>query len=268
MASRGFSSDLRQIIGPTPVRFRPKRQIASQSLVSWPGSEHPSFGRQNIHGPAVATLSTVGMQRERSRGTGPLEARELVPSRWNDFEALFREYHGVAAGCWCMFCHREGPNGPLRSLARQEANRRDHHALLLAGHAQGILVYRDGRPVGWCQLVRREDLLRIERGRKYAGIASSLGVPPRWRITCFFVGRPYRRSGVARHAFHAALQAIRRQGGGIVEAYPATHGKAVATWFGTTSMFEQEGLRAVRQFGQSNVLVRRTIRPRRATQAA
>lgn len=160
-----------------------------------------------------------------------------------------------------MFYHREGPNGPLESSARQEANRRDHRSLLLAGHAQGILVYRDGQPVGWCQFGRREDLPRVERGRKYQTIASGLGVPPRWRITCFFVDRPHRRSGVARLALRAALEAIRRQGGGIVEAYPATHRNAVATWFGTTSMFEREGFQTVSQFGQSNVLVRRTIRP-------
>lgn len=190
----------------------------------------------------------------------PLEAAELSPSTWPDFEKLFRKYHGVQAGCWCMFYHREGPTGPLLSTARQEANRRDHHTFLLRGHAHGILVYRGGQPVGWCQFGRRDDLPRIERGRKYKSLADSLGSAPGWRITCFFVDRPFRRSGVARFALNAALDAIRRHGGGVVEAYPATHGKAVATWFGTTAMFEREGFRIVRPFGQSNVLVRREIR--------
>jgi len=188
-----------------------------------------------------------------------LETHELAPSRWIDFETLFQKYHGVQAGCWCMFYHREGPTGPLGSAVRQEANRRDHRTLLQQGHAQGILVYREGQPVGWCQFGRREDLPRIERGRKYKEIASGLGQPTRWRITCFFVDRPYRRLGIARLALHAALAAIHRHGGGIVEAYPATHGKAVATWFGTVKMFEQEGFRVVRQFGRSNVLVRKKV---------
>ncbi len=52
---------------------------------------------------------------------------------------------------------------------------------------------------------------------------------------------------------------MERLGGGIVEAYPATHGRAVATWFGTVGMFEREGFKVVRPFGQSNVLVRREI---------
>ena len=194
-----------------------------------------------------------------SAGAFSFRAREFVPSRWKDFETLFRKYHGVQAGCWCMFYHREGPTGPLGDPSRPESNRRDHRALLVAGHAHGILVYREGAPVGWCQYGLREELPRIERGRKYRALAAGLGPPPRWRITCFFVDRPFRRSGAARFALHAALEAIRRRGGGVVEAYPATHGRAVATWFGTRSMFEREGFRVIRPFGQSNVLVRREI---------
>ncbi len=186
-------------------------------------------------------------------------ARELTIARWRDFEELFAKYRGVQAGCWCMFYHRGGPNGPLGSADRQEANRRDHRALVRAGHAHGVLVYAGPVVVGWCQFGRREDLPRVEHGRKYRAARAELGTPPRWRITCFFVDRPYRRAGVAGFALHAALRAIRRRGGGIVEAYPATRGGAVAIWFGTEGMFRSEGFRTVRPFGRSNVLVRRTV---------
>lgn len=159
-----------------------------------------------------------------------------------------------------MFYHREGPTGPLGSLRRQEENRRDHRALLVAGRAHGVLVYHAGAAVGWCQFGPREELPRIERGRKYRALAEELRRPPTWRITCFFVDRPFRRTGVARFALHAALEAIQRHGGGLVEAYPATRESAVATWFGSVGMFEREGFRQVRPFGRSNVLVRREIR--------
>jgi GNAT superfamily N-acetyltransferase len=200
------------------------------------------------------------MRNAKPPETPSFEAAELRPSRWDDFEALFRRYNGVQAGCWCMFYHRDGPNGPLESASRQEANRRDHRELLERGRANGILVYHGGRPIGWCQFGRRADLPRIERGRKYAAISRALGPPPQWRITCFFVDRPFRRAGVACFALHAALEAIASHGGGIVEAYPATRTSAVATWFGTRPMFEREGFRVVRPFGRSNVLVRRTVR--------
>ncbi len=203
------------------------------------------------------------MPRVRAPVASRLVARELVPSRWTDFERFFRRYHGVQAGCWCMFYHRDGPTGALADPERQEANRRDHRALLERGKAHGILVYRDGAAVGWCQFGRRDELPRIEHGRKYRSIAGDLGEAPAWRITCFFVDRPFRRSGVAGLALRAALEAIGRHGGGIVEAYPATHGKAVATWFGTVGMFGREGFRVVRPFGRSHLLVRREVPPAR-----
>jgi GNAT superfamily N-acetyltransferase len=188
--------------------------------------------------------------------------RELTTSTWGDFERLFGQYQGVQAGCWCMFYHRERPTGPLGDPVRQEANRLDHRALVERGRAHGVLVYPRGdrgQAVGWCQYGPRDELPRIAGGRKYRALIDQLGEPPAWRITCFFVDRPHRRGGVAAAALHAALEAIGRRGGGIVEAYPATHGRAVATWFGTLSMFVREGFRVVRPFGRSNLLVRRDI---------
>lgn len=191
------------------------------------------------------------------------ETRELAPARWEAFESLFRPYGGVQAGCWCMFYHRDGPTGPLDRPGRAEENRRAHHDLLRRGHANGILVYHRGAAVGWCQFGRRADLPRIEHGRRYAAEAGRGAAPPAWRITCFFVDRPYRRKGVAARALHAALEAIAGRGGGVVEAYPATHARAVALWFGTVGMFSREGFLQVRPFGQSHLLMRRTVAPRR-----
>lgn len=197
--------------------------------------------------------------RDDARPPLSLVTREFATSRWHDFQELFSKYGGVQSGCWCMFYHREGPNGPLQDAARQERNRLDHRALLAAGHAHGILVYHEDVPVGWCQFGRASDLPRVERGRKYKALAAGLSAPADWRITCFFVDKPYRRSGVAKAALHAALQAMARRGGGIVEAYPALQSHAVATWFGSRSMFEREGFHLVRPFGQSNVLMRKML---------
>jgi GNAT superfamily N-acetyltransferase len=190
-----------------------------------------------------------------------LTTRELTRSTWRDFEALFGRYGGVQAGCWCMFYHRTGPNGPLGDPVRRDRNRTDHRELVGRGRAHGILVYLEGRPIGWCQFGRRDDLPRVEQGRKYRAAAPALGTPPEWRITCFFVDRPHRREGVAGVALRAALAAIRARGGGVVEAYPSTDPRAVAVWFGTVGMFRRERFRVVGPFGRSHVLVRRRLTP-------
>lgn len=195
--------------------------------------------------------------------TGAFRTRELAPGSWPDFEALFARNDGVQDGCWCMFYHRERPNRDQPRVDRIAQNRRDHRALVRRGDAHGILVYDGDAVVGWCQFGRAVQLPRIDQGRKYRQLRARLARAADWRITCFFVDRPYRRRGISTVALHAALNAIRRRGGGIVEAYPTTNRQAVAMWFGTVGMFHGEGFTRVADFGRSNVLMRRTVRAAR-----
>jgi GNAT superfamily N-acetyltransferase len=193
------------------------------------------------------------------------EYRRLSRETWPDFERLFSKYGGVQAGCWCMFYRRVGPNSAPTEALRQEQNRIDRRDLAHSGTSDGLLVYADGRAVGWCQFALRGELPRIEQGRKYRAVPQVTDHSPLWRITCFFVDRPYRKQGVSRYALHSALEEIAREGGGTVEAFPATHGRAVALWFGTAPMYHREGFRTVAPFGRSQVLVRRDVestRPR------
>jgi len=181
--------------------------------------------------------------------------KELTPARWPDFEKLFAKHGGVQAGCWCMFYHRPLP---IPEKERATRNRRDKRALVLERRSHGILVYAGEQAVGWCQFGPREELPRIDAGRNYRKLALP-ETTKLWRITCFFVDRDHRRRGVAQVALRAALQAIRKRGGGLVEAYPATNPRAVATWFGSVAMFERERFRPVAVLGKSNVVMRRRV---------
>ena len=62
-------------------------------------------------------------------------------------------------------------------------------------------------------------------------------------------------------ALKAALASIRRQGGGVVEAYPLTSkkGGSQSLWFGTVRMFEREGFADVAPLGSSR-LMRKVVR--------
>jgi GNAT superfamily N-acetyltransferase len=69
------------------------------------------------------------------------------------------------------------------------------------------------------------------------------GEPPDYRITCIFVDRDYRRTGVAGVALRGALDLIAKAGGGVVEGYPQdTQGKKISASFlynTTRSLYEQ-----------------------------
>ena len=188
--------------------------------------------------------------------------RELSKKTWGDFERLFRK-PGEWGACWCVYYQRPGPLPKAETAGstleqRAAKNRRDKKDLVEMGGAHGILVYSNKEPVGWCQYGPKEELPRIDAGRKYRGIHLD-GDARLWRITCFCVDRKYRGRNVASVGLSAALESIRKKGGGTVEAYPVTRRGALAAWFGTVSMFRQQGFEVVAPFGKSNVLMRRKL---------
>jgi GNAT superfamily N-acetyltransferase len=154
-------------------------------------------------------------------------------------------------------------------------NRRQKRKLVEKGCAHGILVYADGEPVGWCQYGPREELPRIDNKRIYREFAPKIGTEKLWRITCFAVLKKYRQRGVASAALKAALEAIKKRGGGLVEAYPIIPWEQLcregigrcghapsfgnSSTHGTTSMFEKAGFEKAGSFGLSNDLMRRKI---------
>ena len=161
-------------------------------------------------------------------------ARALDEATWPDFARLVEAHHGVFGGCWCMAFHPA--RGGTRDAAR---NRTDKQARVQAGTAHAALVYDGGDCVGWCQFGSSEELPRIEHRKAYgAGAAAA----PDWRITCFFVARGQRRSGVAAAALDGALAEIARLGGGTVESYPEdVEGRTVSVSFlynATVALFE------------------------------
>ena len=186
--------------------------------------------------------------------------RELSSRTFSDFEKIAAKQ----GGCWCMYYQRAKPIRLKSSNPEwKKTNRRDKRTLVEKGQSHAILVYENETPVGWCQYGAKEELPRIDAGRGYRKVGPPSGAEKLWRITCFFVDRSYRGKGVAKLALNAALDSIKRQGGGIVEAYPVVSKKMAAVaewrWFGTPSMFKREGFKKIAPLGTSMVLMRKTI---------
>ena len=196
-------------------------------------------------------------------GALKFQTKELPKKTWPDYERLFRK-PGEWGGCWCVYYHRTKPvprveRERLTKEQRIARNRQDKKVLVEEGRSHGELVYSGDEPVGWCQYGLRDELPRIDAKRTYRKLSLDAGGEKLWRITCFCVDRKYRKRGVARVGLKAALDSIRRRGGGLVEAYPTTGWKDLESWFGTASMFEDEGFKTVAPLGKNNVLMRRVV---------
>ncbi|HWK30377.1 MAG TPA: GNAT family N-acetyltransferase [Solirubrobacter sp.] len=181
-----------------------------------------------------------------------VQVKALEAATWPDFAALVERHNGVWGGCWCMGFHAEG--------AKSAANRALKEDRVRSGRAHAALVYDDGRCVGWCQFGPPDELPRIKHRRAYD---AGLDALPDWRITCFFVDREHRRTGVAAAGLAGALEAIERLGGGVVESYPEdAAGRKVSSSFlhnGTVALFERHGFTRVRALGKRHWVVARTV---------
>jgi GNAT superfamily N-acetyltransferase len=199
--------------------------------------------------------------------------KELSKKTWVDFAKLFSQGNGFDH-CWCMHFQRAHALPNEQKLTRAERsviNRRQKKQLVDEERAHGILVYAEGEPVGWCQYGPREELPRIDHSRKYTvtakDVASTDLRQKLWRITCFAVLRKRRKGGVAGAALKAALHAIQKKGGGVVEAYPIarwqSHAFGNESTHGAASMFERAGFERVATFGKTrfstHVLMRKTV---------
>ena len=166
-----------------------------------------------------------------------IETRELAPELWPDLETLFGD-KGACGGCWCMYWRLE--RGEDWASVKGAVNRRRLRDLVRAGRAHGILAYSDGKPVGWAAFDRRRDFVRLDRAPSLACDDADKV----WSLPCFFVKTGYRKQGVASALLAAAVKAVRRRRGTIIEAYPVRPGKfgkaipASFAWTGTLPMFE------------------------------
>lgn len=181
--------------------------------------------------------------------------RALGPDTWEAFAAIVKKHNGVWGGCWCTWFHGESPEKGSGVAGNRDLKQR----LVMAGGAHAALVYDGDVVVGWCQYGTPAELPGIYHRKQ---VETPEYVPPDYRLTCLFVDREHRRSGVAALAVRGALDLIARAGGGEVEAYPQdTQGKKVSSSFlynGTRTLFEQAGFEFRHSKGKNHTVMRTT----------
>ena len=163
----------------------------------------------HYHGEAAAKPKEKAKAAVKPPDRPSFTTKELSTRTCDDFEALFAAGTGWGR-CACLFAldaHRSTRGGTWAQ--QRETNLRTMRGLVDQGRSSGILVYDRGAPVAWCQFVPKDRL-------RWTDVASS---GAEWFITCFVVDPRYRGLGASAVALRAAVEAIRRRGGGVVEGH-------------------------------------------------
>lgn len=177
-------------------------------------------------------------------------------ARWSDLEELFGE-RGACGGCWCMFWRL-----PRKEFdaGKGAGNKRAFKKIVSADREPGLLAYAGKEPVGWCALAPREDYIALERSR----ILSPVDEQAVWSISCLFIKKPYRRTGVSTVLLKAAVEFAAKRGAKIVEGYPVEPSMMSMPdpflWHGIASAFKAAGFDEVLRRSKSRPIMRFSIR--------
>jgi GNAT superfamily N-acetyltransferase len=167
--------------------------------------------------------------------------RPLTRRNWSDLEQLFGP-RGASAGCWCMWWRLKRSEWEKQ---KGEKNRSSFENIVASGAPTGVLAYLEKQPVGWCAIAPRTHYPVLERSR----ILSPIDDQPVWSVTCFFIARPHRQSGLTAALLRAAVEYAVKKGAKVVEGYPTDpRGGSMPeafAWTGFASAFRKAGFKEV-----------------------
>jgi GNAT superfamily N-acetyltransferase len=184
-----------------------------------------------------------------------MELHAITPGRLDDLAALFGTT-AVTRRCHCTwFLLRD----PERTRVWDAGESRDcfDRFTVAAPAPTGVLAYDGGTPVGWCAVGSRAWYPRLEIARAWRG-----GDPDAWAVTCFYVRRQARRSGLTGELLEAAVALAGEHGATVVEGAPRAAGFPTSTgdgYVGFESTFRACGFTVAAPPAGKRVLMRRSL---------
>ena len=168
-------------------------------------------------------------------GVDRITAARLRPENATDFFKVHSGQHGTD---WCFCAAWWLPNWEGWSGRSAAENRALRDGLLAKGEFDGYLSYKDDEPVGWCQVLQRDKLLKLCEQYRLRPCAA------RWAITCFLLIPSVRRRGVATQMLCLILKDLKTRGILEVEAFPRRGlalDDALSRWTGPEEVFRAAG---------------------------
>jgi len=173
----------------------------------------------------------------------------LTEDRWDDFAALFGS-NGACGGCWCMWWRLQRS---IYNAQKGNGTKRAMKNLVRKGPPPGLLVYKDGKTIGWCSLAPREDFSALTRSRILAPVDDK----PVWSVVCFFIAKEFRKQEFSASILREAARYAFANGAVIVEGYPSSPARGI-----TADAFVYTGLHSTfLKAGFTEVARRSATRP-------
>lgn len=166
-----------------------------------------------------------------------LSFQPLNSSNFGDFEYLFKEKN-ACKGCWCMYWR--SPEDEFETN-QGEGNLQKMKKMVEYEQVPGVIVYSKKDPIAWCSFGSRESFPRFSREHEIQMIEDKEA----WIISCLFVRRDWRRSGVKRALLNYLVDYCAKEGGKVLDGFPcdSTFSKYpdAFAWTGIVKAYEAVG---------------------------
>ena len=180
---------------------------------------------------------------------------EVQPATWTDFETLMGA-KGGCGGCWCMLWRRTAKEV---EAGKGEGNRRAMKAVFDQGDVPGLVAKTGADVMGWIQIARREAFPRLASSR----VLKPVDEENVWSISCFYVDKRFRRTGLSLRLLNAAVDWAHTRGATLVEGYPIDTPKekypAVYAWTGFLTTYKKAGFTEVARRSTTRPIMRKRM---------
>lgn len=187
-----------------------------------------------------------------------MEVHPLTPDRFDDLAALF-DTTATTRTCHCTWFLLREPS--LTQVWKAGGSRECFERFAVSAPAPtGILAYDEGVPAGWCAIGAHEWYPRLEVARAWRGADGSA-----WAVTCFYVRRQARHTGLSGALLSAAVGLARQHGAAAVFGAPRADGVRTSTsdgYVGFESTFRACGFTRAAPVVGKRVLMRRDLTTR------
>jgi len=147
--------------------------------------------------------------------------------------------------------------GPAYRTRPSKDNKAAFRKVVKDGPPPGLIAFDGGLAVGWCQLTPRAALPHFAREWRLKNVDDQ----PVWSISCFYVRKSYRRSGVNEALIEAALKAAKRAKAPALEAYPFDRELSPSsTSTGFASTFTRLGFKTVARHIPARPIMRHDLK--------
>ena len=183
------------------------------------------------------------------------DIRPVTPERWRDLERLFGP-RGAYYDCWCTFWRLRRRDFRAATPDERKATLR---AWVRSGAEPGLIAYRQGKPVAWCAVAPRSEYAALAASPKLKPIGDVAGT---WSITCYFIAKEHRRTGLMTALLDAAARHARRKGARVLEGFPivADALRGCEGYTGLVPAYKKAGFRIVARPSRSKRVMQKALK--------